>query len=52
MAEKDEDSQHVTDVLTDTASTSKELIQSLVLNVPSATQLVSVHRKFLCDDYV
>jgi hypothetical protein len=52
MAEEDKDSQHVNDMLTDTATTSKELIQNLALNIPSATQLISVRRKFLWDDYV
>ena len=52
MAEEDRDSQDVDDMLTDIATTSKELIQDLALNIPSATQLISVHRKFLWDDYV
>ena len=36
MAEEDRDSQHVNDMLTDTATTSKELIQSIALNIPNA----------------
>ena len=52
MVEEDRDSQHVNDMLTDTATTSKELIQSIALNIPNATQLISVRRKFLWDDYV
>jgi hypothetical protein len=52
MAEEDKDSQHVNDLPTDTATTSKELIQNLALNIPSATQLIFVRRKFLWDDYV
>ena len=47
MAEEDRDSQHVNDMLTDTATTSKELIQSIALNIPNATQLISVRREFL-----
>ena len=41
MAEKDRDSQHVNDMLTNTATTSKELIQSIALNIPNATMLPS-----------
>ena len=52
MAEEDRDSQHVNHMLTDTATTSKELIHSIALNIPNATQLISVRRNFLWDDYM